>query len=227
MWIQWSRDILTPFLLTVALYHRFCHGTKLLLYKIALYSIDFQKSGFEKSANSIGFEWPKCHFDYLKSCFYNISRVVSIFFFDTMFAIHNISYKRDRDSYISEYLCRCVCVCVWINVRMWMEGTCPPHTQSLTTPRLHRYTYTHHYTLSQTHHRWTKPSHDIDTHRHTHPYTHKHTHTNNCLHMVRLWTLFLAMLTRQHPVSVQEDKGRQLSYVWTLGLRRLIFAFKA
>ena len=23
--VQWSRDILTPFLLTVALYHRFCH----------------------------------------------------------------------------------------------------------------------------------------------------------------------------------------------------------
>ena len=54
--VQWSRDILTPFLLTVALYHRFCHETKLLLYKITLYSIYFQKSGFEKSANSIGFE---------------------------------------------------------------------------------------------------------------------------------------------------------------------------
>ena len=161
--IQWSRDILTPFLLTVALYHRFCHETKLLLYKITLYSIYFQKSGFEKSANSIGFEWPKSHFDSPKSCFYSISRVVSnIFFFDTMFAIHNISYKCDSDSYISEYLCRCVCVCVWINVRMWMEGTCPPHTQPLTTPRLHRYTYTHHYTLSQTHcHRHTidEPNH--------------------------------------------------------------------
>jgi len=78
--IQWSRDILTPLLLTVALYHRFCHETKLLLYKITLYSIYFQKSGFEKSANSIGFEWPKSHLDPPKSCFYNISRVVSIFF---------------------------------------------------------------------------------------------------------------------------------------------------
>ena len=180
--VQWhTNSFLTK--LTVALYHRFCHELKLLLYKIPLYSIYFQKSDFEKSANSIGFEWPKSHFDSPKSCFYNISRVVSnIFFFDTMFAIHNISYKRDRDSYISEYLCRCVCVCVWINVRLWMEGTCPPHTQPLTTPRLHRYTYTHHYILSQTHHRWTiAPPRHTDTHTHTHRQTHRQTHTHRQL----------------------------------------------
>ena len=62
------------------------------------------------------------------------------------------------NTYVGAYafVCGSTCACVW-------RVHCPPHTESLTNPRLHRHTYTHPYTLSQTHSRWTKPSHHTHT----------------------------------------------------------------